>query len=122
MYWRSRPAVLARRFVEAINAGDYSLADALFVDRKHQFVVAFMDSYPGNEISAAHTDQSLGDWLRGESFVELTTENDNRPWEINNNSMRKGYGGLQRRVTVVRRLSATASGLHSPDDFFNRGS
>ena len=65
LYWRDRPRQIANRFVAAIEAGDYALANSLFVagyDDTKKLVEGDSDA----EFWAERLQQSGFDWLRGE--------------------------------------------------------
>ncbi len=71
LYWRSRPSNIAARFVAAIENKDYQAADAYFNDRRDRPIEAFMNRDHRNKIIASRIKQSLGDWFRGVTAVQI---------------------------------------------------
>ena len=69
LYWRDRPRQIANRYVAAIEAGDYKLADSM-VDNQWVGVThkpADMDAW-----KALRKEQLATDWLRGRCYVYVT--------------------------------------------------
>src|SRR5687768_9737013 len=64
-YWRNRPRQIADQFVAALVAGDYQLANSLFVAEYDQ-ANAFIADDSAAEFWAERQSQSTTEWLRGE--------------------------------------------------------
>ena len=95
LYWRSRPAVIAQRFVSAVENGQFRAADELFIDPEHKFVAELMkprDGFGGVQ-APPPARQTLKQWIFG--VCELT--------------LYSGKYGYSMRVT--------ARGLHEPERF-----
>lgn len=109
-YWRSRPAVIAQGFVDAINKSDYAAADALFAQDKFQFVVRHQQKHPKNKISASRSRQSLTDWLEGKCtvnvFMDIWSESADTPSDGNKHWLMS--------ISDNRTVDATALGLQKP--------
>jgi hypothetical protein len=66
--WRSRPSVLAQKFVDAVNAADYTTADMLLPEDGRPFA----DRYEA--ITATRRRQSFVDWISGRCVIDVATE------------------------------------------------
>ncbi|HJQ79030.1 MAG TPA: hypothetical protein VJ828_03700 [Lacipirellulaceae bacterium] len=94
LYWRSRPALIAQRFVSAVENGQFRAADELFINPEHKFVAELMKPRDGfGGVQAPPARQTLKQWICG--VCELT--------------LYSGKYGYSMRVT--------ARGLHEPERF-----
>jgi hypothetical protein len=72
-WWRDRPRRLADRFVDAIAAGDYAVADALLVDEQKELVARFLDRDERNRILKAERErQTSREWINGQCRIAMT--------------------------------------------------
>jgi hypothetical protein len=67
-YWRDRPRQIANRFVAAIEAGDYELAESIFAD-DGLGLTDEQSIFTGWE--ARNLGQSAGEWLRGHHEIYI---------------------------------------------------
>jgi hypothetical protein len=85
---------MADRFVEAVEAGRYDVADAMFHDSWGQSLAHFMERDERNRQYAERLPQSPLEWLKGECRVNITSID---------------FHGLGGEVTIV--LLATNDGM-----------
>jgi hypothetical protein len=80
-YWRDRPRQVAKRFVAAVEAGDYKLAEAM-LDEKASIGSTVFDLRPPPRLlrdastkplkwTVVENGQTFGDWLTGRYHVSL---------------------------------------------------
>jgi hypothetical protein len=94
LYWRSRPSLIARRFVSAVENGQFRAADELFIHPEHKFVAELMKPRAGfGHVQASPSRQTLTQWICGASELTLYTE-------------KHGYS-----------IRVTVRGLHEPERF-----
>jgi hypothetical protein len=71
-YWHERPRRIAEQFVEAIRAGDYKLAEAMFVAGSDYNPLSNKPA-AAKEWKATTVEQTTKDWLAGRCFVLIST-------------------------------------------------
>jgi len=69
-WWRDRPRRLAEQFVEAVNAGDYESADAMFVDEQREAIARFLERDDRNRLIKAEREvQTASEWINGQCRI-----------------------------------------------------
>jgi hypothetical protein len=97
-YWLMLPTLNARRFVEAMRAENYRLADGCFRDPNDRFLVDWNERYWRFQVRANLETWSLGEFIRGKRMVRLSI----------------AYGNAGPLRFDVLNVSVTPTGLHSP--------
>jgi len=96
IFWRSKPSMLADKFVQAVESSQYSDADLLFNTPKDTFLGEWTARHQPTSVKVAFEKQSIVEWLSGKRRGRF----------------RLSSVGFWSERSLYGELIATAAGIH----------